>query len=282
MIHFNNMSYAYKKGDKLFDKLMWDIPEGNIVGLLGKNGAGKSTLLQLLCGLLKPKGGEINCFGFKPFDRNPDFLKEVHLVPEEHYLPSSTSLLNYTKTYSKFYPRFDHIKMNRLMSEFQLETGKQFGKLSYGQRKKYLISFALSSGCKLLLLDEPTNGLDIPSKSLFRKIVAANMEETQTAIISTHQVKDIENLLDRVVIIDRGQVIFDQGMMDIGENYVFGVSNREEADALYIDRQAGGYQILRKATTLDEASQVNLELLFNAVTQGKINQSNVTEILSHE
>lgn len=282
MIHFKNLSFAYKKQENLFNQLSWNIPEGSIVGLLGKNGAGKSTLLQLLCGLLKPDEGSINCFGYTPFDRKPSFLEEVLLVPEEHYLPPSTSLDNYTKTYSKFYPSFDHAKLDRILADFDLDKGRKFGKLSFGQRKKYLIAFALSSGCRMLLLDEPTNGLDIPSKSLFRKIVAANLAENQTAVISTHQVKDIENLLDRVVIIDSGHVIFNHDMLEIGENYVFGMSSNEDPDALFSEKQAGGYHILRKASIVDQPSQVNLELLFNAVTQGKISQSQKVESLSHE
>jgi len=282
MILFDEMSYAYNKPDKIFNKLTWNIPEGNIVGLLGKNGAGKSTLLQLMCGLLKPHSGDISCFGYKPFDRHAGFLEEVLFVPEEHYLPPSTSLKNYTKTYSSFYPKFDHLKMGKLIGDFNLETDRKFGKLSYGQRKKYLIAFALSSGCRLLLMDEPTNGLDIPSKSLFRKIVAANLEENQTAIISTHQVKDIENLLDSVVILDNGQVIFNQDMIEIGGKYVFGMSSKEDPDALFAEKQAGGYHILKKATLSNQPSQVNLELLFNAVTQGKIIPSQILENTNHE
>ncbi|WP_186756650.1 ATP-binding cassette domain-containing protein [Echinicola salinicaeni] len=270
MILLNNMSFAHKKQTQLFNQMDWEVHPGQVIGLLGKNGAGKSTLLRLLSGLLKPHSGSININGFTPFDRSPLFLEELILLPEENFLPERTSMKQYTKSLASFYPRFDHEKLDKLLDEFNLPRDKKLGRMSYGQRKKFLIAFALSSNCKLLLLDEPTNGLDIPSKSLFRKLVTANIQEDQTIIISTHQVKDVENLIDRVVMVDNGKVIFDEDMLTISDRWYFGFAPQADEDSVYVEKNMGGYHYIRPLQSGQHPSQVSLEILFNAVVNKQL------------
>lgn len=268
MIQLRNVSYGYRKLEKLFQHMNLEVREGNIVGLLGKNGAGKSSLLRLTNGLLKVQQGDISVLGHDPFKRSPYFLQKVIMIPEEYNLPDKTVMERFASSLAVFYPNFEKEKFHSLLQSFDLDPSKKFGKCSYGQRKKFLIAFALSTGCKLLLLDEPTNGLDIPSKSIFRKMVAANLRTDQTVIISTHQVKDVENLIDRVILVDQGRIVLDQDMLAISDHYSFGFSAQLSKAWIYSEKAQGGYHFFKRLTPGENPTQVNLELFFNAVSQG--------------
>jgi ABC-2 type transport system ATP-binding protein len=267
MINIKNLSFSYKKQRKLFDSLSMDLTPGSIAGLLGKNGAGKTTLLKMVSGILFPDSGELSVMGHQPAARKPSFLSDVFFVPEEFYLPS-TSIRLYIKANSPFYPSFDSVLMTRLLNEFELEQENIIDQMSYGQKKKFLISFALATKCKLLILDEPTNGLDIPSKILFRKIMAGNLDDDQLVVISTHQVKDIETLIDTIIIVDNGSIILHKDIASITQQLHFTNSTvAEKEDILYSEAVPGGYRIITRQR--NEESQIDIELLFNAVTKGK-------------
>ncbi|RVT77548.1 ABC transporter ATP-binding protein [Flavobacterium sufflavum] len=265
MISIQHLTFQYKKQDALFTDLSFEQQNGSIVGLLGKNGAGKSTFLKLITGLLKPQIGELNINGFKPFDRLPDFLSDLYMVSEEFSFPSITIAL-YIKATAPLYPKFDYEKMNRILQEFELESKKNLNGLSHGQRKKFLIAFALSTNCSLLILDEPTNGLDIPSKSLFRKILVSSVSEEQLVLISTHQVKDIETIIDTIVVLDEGKMVYNETIFDISKQWQFKTvaSLAGIETPIYQEKCLGGYRIITPADELEE-TEIDIELLFNAI-----------------
>jgi ABC-2 type transport system ATP-binding protein len=265
MVKIQNLTFRYKKQDALFTDLSFEQQNGSIVGLLGKNGAGKSTLLQLISGLLQPQSGKLDINGFKPFDRLPDFLADIYMVSEEFSFPSITIAV-YIKATAPLYPKFDYVKMNNILQEFELDPKKNLNSLSHGQRKKFLIAFALSTNCSLLILDEPTNGLDIPSKSLFRKILVSSVSEKQLVLISTHQVKDIETIIDKIVVLDEGKMVYNETVLDISQQWQFktvaSLSGIETP--VYQERCLGGHRIIIPANS-DEETEIDIELLFNAV-----------------
>jgi ABC-2 type transport system ATP-binding protein len=265
MINIQHLTFQYKKQAPLFTDLSFQQPKGNITGLLGKNGAGKSTLLKLMSGLLKPQTGTVNINEYKPFDRLPDFLADVYMVLEEFSFPS-ISIARYIKASAPLYPKFDYEKMERILQEFELDRKKDLNSLSHGQRKKFLIAFALSTNCSLLILDEPTNGLDIPSKSLFRKILVSSVSEEQLVFISTHQVKDIETIIDKIVILDEGKIVFNEDIFSISQQYQFKTvpTLAGIAKTIYQEKCLGGYRIF-KETDHQEETEIDIELLFNAL-----------------
>lgn len=266
MIKIQDLTFGYSRKQKLFDGLNLEAEQGSIIGLLGKNGAGKSTLLRLMAGLLKPHQGNISIMDHTPFDRQPSFLEQVYLVAEEFETPS-TSISAYVKAAGGMYPAFDFEKMDRIINEFELDNTQKLSKMSYGQKKKFLIAFALSTNCKFLILDEPTNGLDIPSKALFRKVMAGSLTDDQVVIISTHQVKDIENLIDRIVLINHGQIKFNESIAEVTDHFAFHtVTDINNGDYLYQEAAPGGYRILKHKNGME--TPIDIELLFNAVTQG--------------
>ena len=209
MISIKNVTFGYTPSVCVLDAFSLDFADGGVYGLLGKNGTGKSTLLYLITGLLRPQKGLVEIDGVEASIRKPDMLADMFIVTEEYDLPA-ISLKNYVKALKPFYPRFSDELLEKCLREFEMDTDVNLGALSMGQKKKVYICIALAANTKYLLLDEPTNGLDILSKSLFRKVVVAGMSEDKTVIISTHQVHDVEHLLDHVVIVDRNRVLLDR------------------------------------------------------------------------
>ena len=220
MIQISNLSYGYPKKGLLFKGLDLKLKPGSITGLLGVNGAGKTTLLKLVSGMLASAEGSIQVKNMAPFQRSIIFLQDIYFVPEEYYLPSVT-IDRYVKANSDFYPKFDNEKFLAILEDFKLSKSDKLHELSHGQKKKFIVSFALATNCSLLIFDEPTNGLDIPSKVIFRKIMAGSIEEDQLVIISTHQVKDVENLIDNLVILKNGSVVFHETTENITDNLIF-------------------------------------------------------------
>lgn len=267
MILAKNLSYSYDTKNSLFIDFNFNQNEGNIVGLLGKNGAGKTTLLKLISGLLGLKKGAIKVNGYVPNKRDPEFLSDIFLVSDALYLPS-ISIKSYLKVYAPLYKSFDIDKMREILVEFQLQEHQNLNKLSHGQQKKFIIAFALSTNCKLLLLDEPTNGLDIPSKSIFRKVLINSVEENQLVIISTHQVKDIETIIDKIVVIEEGQIVFENDIFEITKKLQFKkVSQLPTGErVLFSEKCLGGYNIIIPVANDDETT-IDMELLFNAIVE---------------
>lgn len=267
MVTISQLRFNYrKKHPPLFQNLDCELRSGSIVGLLGKNGAGKTTLLKIMIGLLRPTDGKVSIMGYQPSDRLPSMLQDIYFLPEEFHHPG-VSINNYVKANSGFYPRFDEALLARLISDFELPEGKSLHHLSYGQKKKFLISFALSTRCRLLVLDEPTNGLDIPSKAIFRRVMAGSLDEDQLVIISTHQVRDVENLIDRVLMLEKGRFIMQKNIYDISSKLHFTTTASPEGEnILYREMVPGGYKVITPQT--EGSSSVDIELLFNAISNG--------------
>ena len=269
MIAINNMSFAYKS-KTVFNGLDLQIAKGGIYGLLGLNGSGKSTLLYLMCGLLRPKMGEIMVKNTNVALRRPSVLSDIYIVPEEFELPALT-LRKYVSINSKFYPNFSMNILEKSLNAFNMDMDMNFATSSMGQRKKAFLCFAMATNTSLLLMDEPTNGLDIPSKSMFRKAVAECMTDERTIIISTHQVRDIENMLDRILIIDDSRLLLDASMSQIASKLTMQPIRERVAssDALF-SMQIGleSYEVLPNEGTHEE-TPINIEMLFNAVLANK-------------
>jgi ABC-2 type transport system ATP-binding protein len=268
VIEITNMSFGYKKG-KLFRDLDLSLAPGNIYGLLGKNGAGKTTLLKIISGLRLPQAGSCSVLGLDPARRPAHLLEEICFISEELHVPAISGDL-FEKIYRPLYPKYSPTAFRENVREFELDTGKRLTELSYGQKKKFLLAFGLASRCRVLLMDEPTNGLDIPSKSQFRRLLARAGATDQIILISTHQVRDMENLIDPIIILDDGKIIFQQPLQEASRKLSAEVEREEPRDAgvLFSEKTLGGWVVVRQKKDAEETN-LDLETLFNAVTTSK-------------
>lgn len=266
MLKVEHLAFAYKKGksDVLKDFSLSFQP-GHIYGLLGKNGAGKSTLLYLMSGLLTPKSGNVYWHDIPVRKRSHAILQDLFIVPEEFDLPA-IPLLDYVELNAPFYPKFSKEDLVTYLHYFDLDVNLHLNALSMGQKKKVFMSFALATNTSILLMDEPTNGLDIPGKSQFRKFITSGMTDDKLIIISTHQVRDIDKLLDVVVIMDQSRVLLNEPVYVLTDKLAFKEStdSRLLSQALYTLPSPQGHQLLLLNTD-NEETELNLELLFGAV-----------------
>ena len=283
MITINNLDFSYKNA-AVFKNISLEFKEGNVYGLLGENGVGKTTLLKIISGLQFPKSGTCMIDDFIPSERNPYFLQNIFYLPEE-VITEDTTPEKFINKLGVFYPRYDHSYFLNLMKELEVDANNKFNAMSYGQKKKSLLACALSLRTDYLLLDEPTNGLDIPSKALFRKVIlqhstdAASTDAAShvpTIIISTHQVKDVENLIDPIVILDHDEVLLNATFEEISQRLYFEYGAEKSDEALYSEMMPGGY-INVLPNTFNMESKVNVEALFNAV---RCNKKKIREIFA--
>ena len=261
MITLKELSFSYSRKKEVLDRINLEVGSGHICGLLGKNGEGKTTLLNLLSGQIFPDQGSCLVLEEIPSERNARFLQQIFLLPEEISMPEVTAI-EYIKMYAPFYPTFRDDICKACVESFEINLSDRLSKMSQGQRKKVAITLALAAHTPLLLMDEPTNGLDIPSKATFRRLVASLIDDNQTVIISTHQVRDLESLIDTVLILDQRQILLNTTLNEIGEKLYFGPLLPEEK-ALYSEPTSQG-TIGVTAREDKEETAVSLELLFNA------------------
>ncbi len=268
MIEIDNLKFAYsRKGADVLDGFSLKLDRGGIYGLLGPNGVGKSTLLYLITGMLFPTGGSVRFEGHETGRRLPGVLERMFLVPEELVLPHM-NVDSYVSAYGPMYPGFSHEIFEDCLKEFMLGKVGYLDALSMGQRKKVMISFAIAARTPLLLMDEPTNGLDIQAKAAFRLLVSRHITDEQTVVISTHQVRDLDQLLDHILIINNRSVLLDSTISDIQDRLSFydNVSGDVVTDALIAVPSPGGFAVMVPNTDGD-MTDVNLELLFTYVLQ---------------
>lgn len=267
MIKINNLNFGYSKNRPLFRNMSMQLSTGHIYGLLGKNGAGKSSLLKNLAGLVYAQSGTLDVFGFNPAKRQPALLEQICFIPEEFYLPS-VKVDAYVKANAAFYPNFDHNYFTSLLAEFDIPVGQKLINMSYGQKKKVIISFGLATQAKLVIMDEPTNGLDIPSKAQFRKIMASVLTEDRCIVISTHQVRDLDNLIDTVIMLDENSVALKASVDEITNKLCFKRVKELDETVIYAEPSLAGYNAVLP-NYHQEDSKLDIELLFNAVLTEK-------------
>lgn len=266
MIEIKDLAFSYGKTPVL-KSITTTLEEGRIYGLLGENGVGKTTLLTLLCGLKKVCSGSISTDGENPFDRTPTLLQNQFYLPDE-VLPVAMKAECFAKERGAFWPDYDHSKFLEIMKEFENDPAKKMNQMSAGQLKKTYISLALACGCKYIFMDEPTNGLDIPSKTQFRSAIMKYTSDDSTIVISTHQVRDLENIIDPIIILDRQDVLLNASVEEITSKLYFDYGTQLHPESLYSEQLPGGFIQVYPNTT-GEDSKINVEALFNAVHKNK-------------
>lgn len=278
MIQIKQLHFGYDR-QPLFTHMDLSIPAGGIYGLLGKNGVGKTTLLKLIAGLRYAQSGDCHVFGEPTVGRPVSLLADLFYLPEEFGLPDVTAT-QYKRLYAPFYPRFDTACFEETMDRFELNQGVKLQKFSFGQKKKFILSFGIATGCRLMLLDEPTNGLDIPSKSQFRKALVSAFSDDRLIIISTHQARDLESIIDAVIILDGGNIIFNRSMGEVQERLSMRIEDHlpDSQNVLHVETVPGGHAVVTPNQGREE-TDIDLELLFQTVVS---DPTHIAEIFGKE
>lgn len=269
MINIEKLHFSYSKKKALFSDLDLELKPGKVYGLLGKNGTGKSSLLKLIVGAVFAKQGSCTVDGVDSSKRNPNILQDIFFLSENYETPA-IKISEFVKANGSLYPKFDESKFYSFLEIFEIDSTANLEHLSYGQRKKVVISFAVATNVKYLLLDEPTNGLDIPSKSQFRKALLSGFQDDQIVIISTHQIRDLNQLIESIIIIEDGRILFHKDVFELEEKLLFtkSISDEDKDKVLYSEMVPGGY-IHIQPNPDNTPSEVELEVLFNAIVQNK-------------
>ncbi|MDD4636731.1 MAG: ABC transporter ATP-binding protein [Bacteroidales bacterium] len=274
MVEINDLSFGYARKENLYEQFSIHFKSGQIYGLLGQNGSGKSTLMKIIAGLIYPDSGNCVVNGINSKERNYNYLRNLYIIPEEFDLPDMT-IASYVRIYAPFYEAFSADQFETCLKEFEISPEEKLQKLSYGNKKKVLLSFGLATNVRVLLLDEPTNGLDIPSKKTLRKLIAAAATPERCFIISTHQVHDLENLLDHLVVISKNKLLLNESISTIAQKICFVPfsSRPAENETLYYEKSFTGH-IGIVPNNSNEEGKINLEVLFNGIVaqQAKFSQ----------
>jgi ABC-2 type transport system ATP-binding protein len=273
MVSINNLTFAYKKEEDLLSGLNLELKKGKVYGLFGLNGAGKTTLLNLISGMLFPASGHCTIAGEDTMQRSPEIMNRLFIMPEQFELPEMTGE-KFTELHNLFYPRFNDNLFKNCLEEFEVNLSKKLPELSYGQQKKFLIAFAIGTETELLIFDEPTNGLDIPSKSQFRKIVAALDFDSRCVLISTHQARDLGSMIDHITVLKDGSVVFNHSLNEvINRLSIQKISEEDSRSYLYGEEVLGGIRAILPSSG-SNSEEFDLELLFNGIIQktDEINQ----------
>ncbi|MDB5090570.1 MAG: SkfA peptide export ATP-binding protein SkfE [Mucilaginibacter sp.] len=265
MIAIKSLSFGYRHKPLLFKDLDLSLQQGHIYGLLGKNGAGKSTLLKNMVGLAHPEKGSCLFNGTNVSTRPVIVLENVYFLAEELFVPSLTPE-QFVKNTAGFYPKFSNADFYQYLKALDVDAAAVMDKQSFGQQKKAMIAFGLATNTCLLIMDEPTNGLDIPSKVQFRKLIASILTEERCIVISTHQVRDLDSLIDTLLILHDREIVVNHSVEEITEKITFGVFNDTNGlEVLYEEDSMRGKNAILKNTT-GKFSKIDLELFFNAIT----------------
>lgn len=261
MISFNQLGFRYRLGSQVFRDFSMTLSPGHVYGVLGENGVGKSTLMKLASGVLIPTVGSVTIDGREASLREEATMAKIIYLPEEFSLPALT-LDEFRKVTAPFYPSFSDESFEECCRVLDVVRDRRLDKLSMGQRKRAYLAFAFACRAEWLLLDEPTNGLDVAAKEAFRRLVARYVDEGQSIIISTHSVREIDSLIDHLIILDRKGIVLNASIGEIGSRLRFGRCSAEE-EPLYSESTLAGTSGVVVNTT-DEESPVDIEMLFMA------------------
>lgn len=205
IVKCKNLSKSFS-GHTILNNINLTIPEGKIIGLLGRNGAGKSTLIKIINGLVTPSSGEIL------IDNQPVGIHSKNIIsylPERTYLDKTMTIRQSIKFFSEFYADFDPARAERLVQELNLNLNSRITKMSKGMQEKLQLILVMSRNAKLYILDEPLGGIDPATRDYILDTILSNFCAGSSVLISTHLIADIERILDEVIFIDQGKIVLE-------------------------------------------------------------------------
>ena len=207
-------------GFKALDSATITVPDGGVYGLVGPNGAGKSTLIRHLTGIYRPDSGEVLVDG-APIYENPEKKALIAAIPDDWYYFPSATIRDMMRFYRGFYPTFDMERYQRFKSVFTMDEKSVIRRLSKGMQKQVAFWLAMSCRPKYLVLDEPVDGLDpVMRRQVWSMMMADVTEHGTTVLVSSHNLRELEDVCDHVGIMNKGRVLLERSLADLQENIV--------------------------------------------------------------
>ena len=214
MLEAKNVTKSFGAFTALKD-LTLTVPQGAVYGLVGPNGAGKSTAIRILTGIYQPDTGNVTLEGL-PIWENPAVKHTIGYIPDDIFYYPSATLEEMAKFYQGLYPQFDRDLFNRLYEVFQLPGKSPLRRFSKGMQKQAAFQLALSLRARVLILDEPVDGLDpVMRRQVMSLILTDVAEHGTTVLISSHNLRELEDVCDHVGIMDHGQMLLQRSLADM-------------------------------------------------------------------
>lgn len=267
MIELEKVTFTYRSSKSPALSDMTAKVGSGLYLLAGENGAGKTTLLHVIAGLARPQSGLSEINSHPSLTNNPSEMSDVFLLEDYMNFPGKT-IRDFKKLHSRFYPNFSEEKFEENLKAFGQTGNELMSSHSLGNLKKSQLSYVLALGVKVLLLDEPTNALDIEGRETLRKLIATNISENQTIIVSTHTVSDLENLFDGAMIMQKSKLLFVGTEDDVAEKLAFEYSIHQDPDSLYSENIGGRYLNIYPSDGHEE-TRVNWKALYMALHSDK-------------
>lgn len=219
MIEVRNVIKEFD-GFRALDDLTMTVPKGSVYGLVGPNGAGKSTIIRHLTGIYLQDSGEITVDGAKIFE-NPAVKSRIAYIPDDIFYFSNSSIREMMDFYRSIYPTFDEARFKKLGEIFELDPRRQMRRLSKGMQKQAAFWMAVSLRPEILILDEPVDGLDpVMRRQIWSIIMADVAENGTTVLVSSHNLRELEDVCDHVGIMNKGKIMIERSLNDLQENIV--------------------------------------------------------------
>lgn len=217
-IEIRNITKKYGKKTAL-DGVSLELESGKIYGLLGRNGAGKSTLLNIIDGRSTGFDGEIYIDGKKHSNKDRLYFEDIFLISEDNLYPTDMSINEIFKQTKKFHPNFDFERANAMLEKFGLKAKSQIRELSTGGNTAFKNIIGLCINAPYVFFDEPTLGLDAVNREVFYKLLLERYGESgSTFVLTTHLISEISNIIEKLVIIDKGKIILNDDCINVLEN----------------------------------------------------------------
>jgi ABC-2 type transport system ATP-binding protein len=265
MILLSNVSKSFDT-KKVLDDMNWEVPQGSIFGLVGPNGAGKSTILRLISGVLLPDKGEITIAGQNVYN-NPSVKRKILFVPDDPYFLPQSTMKEMRKFYEIFYPSFKESMYRKLLNNFPIDENEKINNFSKGMKRQANIILALSIMPEILLLDEAFDGLDPVMRLTLKRILTDQLLERKfTVVISSHNLRELEDICDRIALISDCRIglndevenirnlyhKFQVGYTQLPENDVFA-----DLNPLHLEVRGNVVMLVVKGDSIDLLKQLN-------------------------
>lgn len=273
MIEVKNVVKEFD-GFRALDGMTMTVPKGSVYGLVGPNGAGKSTIIRHLTGIYRQDSGDILIDG-EPVYENPQVKGRMAYIPDDIFYFANASIREMAQFYRSVYPQFDTERFNKLADIFKLDPKRQMRRLSKGMQKQAAFWAAISLKPEILILDEPVDGLDpVMRRQIWSIIMSDVAENGTTVLVSSHNLRELEDVCDHVGIMNHGKVMIERSLEDLQENIVKiqlalpdGGSLPEGLDVLHASSTGRIHSLIMRgsAAELEEKLSVAKPLFIDAI-----------------